>query len=68
MTLRLLQYEYIQLTDCISELTMATSATTNPSAEGPAPPLYVDTQHEDLVHDVQMDFYGSKMATCSSGT
>jgi protein transport protein SEC13 len=30
-------------------------------------PIYVDTQHEDLVHDAQMDFYGSKLATCSSG-
>ena len=30
-------------------------------------PLYVDTQHEDLVHDAQMDYYGSKLATCSSG-
>lgn len=31
-------------------------------------PIYVDTQHEDLVHDAQMDYYGSKLATCSSGT
>ena len=30
-------------------------------------PIYIDTQHEDLVHDAQMDFYGSKLATCSSG-
>jgi hypothetical protein len=30
-------------------------------------PIYVDTQHEDLVHDAQMDFYGTRLATCSSG-
>lgn len=30
--------------------------------------IYIDTQHEDLVHDSQMDFYGAKLATCSSGT
>ena len=46
---------------------MATT-TAPPAADGPAAPLYIDTQHEDMVHDVQMDFYGSKMATCSSGT
>lgn len=32
-----------------------------------AGPIYVDTQHEDFVHDAQMDFYGAKLATCSSG-
>jgi len=30
-------------------------------------PIYIDTQHEDLVHDAQMDYYGVKLATCSSG-
>ena len=30
-------------------------------------PIYIDTQHEDLVHDSQMDYYGSKLATASSG-
>jgi len=29
-------------------------------------PIYIDTQHEDLVHDAQMDYYGVKLATCSS--
>jgi len=32
----------------------------------PQTPIYVDTQHEDMVHDAQLDFYGSKLATCSS--
>ena len=37
-------------------------------AEAPPGPIYVDTQHEDLVHDTRMDYYGAKLATCSSGT
>ena len=28
--------------------------------------IFVDTQHEDLVHDAQLDYYGSKLATSSS--
>lgn len=38
------------------------------AAEAPPGPIYVDTQHEDLVHDTRMDYYGAKLATCSSGT
>lgn len=26
----------------------------------------LDTQHEDMIHDCQFDFYGNKLATCSS--
>ena len=26
----------------------------------------VDTGHDDMVHDAQMDYYGTKLATCSS--
>ncbi|OQR78124.1 protein SEC13-like, partial [Tropilaelaps mercedesae] len=26
----------------------------------------VDTSHEDMIHDCQMDFYGTRLATCSS--
>ena len=26
-------------------------------------PIFVDTQHEDLVHDAQLDYYGCKLAT-----
>lgn len=29
-------------------------------------PIFVDTQHEDLVHDAQLDYYGCKLATSSS--
>ena len=37
-------------------------------AEDPEPGrIYVDTQHEDLVHDAQLDYYGCRLATCSSG-
>lgn len=35
--------------------------------EVPPGPIYVDTQHEDLVHDAQLDYYGCKLATSSSG-
>jgi len=26
----------------------------------------IDTQHEDMIHDAQLDYYGKRMATCSS--
>lgn len=26
----------------------------------------VDTAHEDMIHDAQMDYYGNRLATCSS--
>jgi len=29
-------------------------------------PIYVDTQHDDMIHDAQMDYYGTKLATSSS--
>ncbi|KAH9807572.1 WD40-repeat-containing domain protein [Melampsora americana] len=29
-------------------------------------PLQIETQHEDMIHDAQMDFYGKRLATCSS--
>ena len=32
-----------------------------------AQPIYVDTQHDDMVHDAQLDYYGTKLATSSSG-
>ncbi|KAL3815285.1 hypothetical protein ACHAXA_010096 [Cyclostephanos tholiformis] len=32
----------------------------------PAPTIYVDTQHDDMVHDAQLDYYGTKLATGSS--
>jgi hypothetical protein len=50
-----------------SIFTMTTTATVTAEATSSSGPIYVDTQHEDLVHDAQMDFYGSKLATCSSG-
>lgn len=52
--------------------TMATTASGQgavaPTTQQTAPgPIYVDTQHEDLVHDAQLDYYGCKLATSSSG-
>ena len=30
-------------------------------------PIVIDTQHDDMVHDSQLDYYGCKLATASSG-
>jgi hypothetical protein len=47
---------------------MAHAASVVPMNETlPSAPVLVDTQHEDLVHDAQLDYYGCKLATCSSG-
>ena len=35
--------------------------------EAPQGPIFVDTQHDDMVHDAQLDYYGCKLATSSSG-
>jgi len=51
---------------------MATSTAPNmtaasaPVEDNPNGPLYVDTQHDDMVHDAQLDYYGCKLATSSS--
>ena len=29
-------------------------------------PKNIETHHEDMVHDAQLDFYGKRLATCSS--
>jgi len=42
----------------------APSASVNPEVSNG--PIFVDTQHEDLVHDAQLDYYGCKLATSSS--
>ncbi|RSH91378.1 GTPase-activating protein S13 [Saitozyma podzolica] len=31
-----------------------------------AKPVPVETQHEDMIHDAQLDYYGKRLATCSS--
>ncbi|RLN26740.1 hypothetical protein BBJ28_00006790 [Nothophytophthora sp. Chile5] len=36
------------------------------SAAMSAPILSIDTQHEDMIHDAQLDYYGKRLATCSS--
>ena len=45
----------------------ATNAMPAPTADAPPGPLYIDTQHDDMVHDAQLDYYGCKLATSSSG-
>jgi hypothetical protein len=51
---------------------MATTVNTTAPLGGSEPqeprgPIYVDTQHDDMVHDAQLDYYGAKLATSSSG-
>jgi NifU-like protein involved in Fe-S cluster formation len=29
--------------------------------------VLIDTQHDNMVHDAQLDYYGCKLATSSSG-
>ena len=39
-----------------------------PAAATAAPgPIVIDTQHDDMVHDSQLDYYGTKLVTASSG-
>ena len=38
-----------------------------PAAAAAPGPIVVDTQHDDMVHDSQLDYYGTKLATASSG-
>lgn len=52
-------------------LTMASAAPMQPSTTAATTqdtqgPIYVDTQHDDMVHDAQLDYYGAKLATSSS--
>jgi protein transport protein SEC13 len=30
------------------------------------PKLFIETQHDDRIHDIQFDFYGRRLATCSA--
>ncbi|THH05869.1 hypothetical protein EW146_g9785 [Bondarzewia mesenterica] len=32
----------------------------------PADPIPIETGHEDMIHDAQLDYYGKRLATCSS--
>lgn len=38
----------------------------NSSSSSSNEPIIIDTQHDDMVHDAQMDYYGCKLATSSS--
>ncbi|KAL9179954.1 hypothetical protein ACHAXT_007924 [Thalassiosira profunda] len=37
-----------------------------PAEQAEGGTIYVDTQHDDMVHDAQLDYYGTKLATGSS--
>lgn len=58
--------EYITTT-LMTMTTAAANTDAVPTAEAPPGPLYIDTQHDDMVHDAQLDYYGCKLATSSSG-
>ncbi|KAH9077905.1 vesicle budding-like protein [Lactarius deliciosus] len=32
----------------------------------PSDPIPIETAHEDMIHDAQLDYYGKRLATCSS--
>ncbi|VDB96843.1 unnamed protein product [Peniophora sp. CBMAI 1063] len=32
----------------------------------PSDPVPIETAHEDMIHDAQLDYYGKRLATCSS--
>lgn len=65
-------YEYSHRSEVSYIMAMATGSqvatnavpTASSSSNGP---IYVDTQHDDMVHDAQLDYYGCKLATSSSG-
>ncbi|KAJ1971851.1 GTPase-activating protein S13 [Dimargaris verticillata] len=42
---------------------MATQVAAAPAATNSSA---FDTQHQDMIHDAQMDYYGKRLATCSS--
>jgi len=44
----------------------APSASASANEASKKGPIYVDTQHDDMIHDAQMDYYGTKLATSSS--
>lgn len=44
---------------------VATNSFPNASSSSNGP-IYIDTQHDDMVHDAQLDYYGCKLATSSS--
>ncbi|CCM02720.1 uncharacterized protein FIBRA_04827 [Fibroporia radiculosa] len=37
-----------------------------PSTTNAADPAPIETCHEDMIHDAQLDYYGKRLATCSS--
>jgi protein transport protein SEC13 len=47
----------------VAAVAAAVPLTNDGSKKGP---IYVDTQHDDMIHDAQMDYYGTKLATSSS--
>ncbi|OQR81729.1 transient receptor potential Ca2 channel (TRP-CC) family protein [Thraustotheca clavata] len=60
---------FAHLTSKLNELlpmSMALSSKRPRSEDMAAPSISIDTQHDDMIHDAQLDYYGKRLATCSS--
>uniref|UniRef100_A0A6U6G606 Uncharacterized protein n=1 Tax=Odontella aurita TaxID=265563 RepID=A0A6U6G606_9STRA len=53
-------------TAAMDPTTAATAPQQNGASSQVGGPIVVDTQHDDMVHDAQLDYYGCKLATSSS--
>ena len=51
----------------MATVTESTATPTTGNNMSEADCITVDTQHYDMVHDAQLDYYGTKLATSSSG-
>ncbi|TIC75162.1 WD40 repeat-like protein [Wallemia mellicola] len=50
----------------ISLVTCSSFSTTTMSFTESAPPQSIETGHQDVIHDAQLDYYGKRLATASS--
>jgi len=50
----------------MTALAASAPASVGSAAVAPPPLVSFDTQHEDMIHDSQLDYYGRKLATASS--
>ncbi|TFJ81474.1 hypothetical protein NSK_007196 [Nannochloropsis salina CCMP1776] len=53
--------QYSQIPPAAGSSALPTQVTAGPGGD-----MSMETQHEDMIHDAQLDYYGKKLATCSS--